>query len=173
MHLYKRKDSKFWWYKFVLEGRTYQASTKVRGRREAEGIASKARLDAIEGKYEIRRRKKTPIFKDAMARFLEHTRKQNAANTTKVYTNASKPLNKTFGVKMLGETTPNDIEKCQQARSKAGNYGRPLKPASVNSELGCLRAMFSYFIALEIVSANPVSRVKFLPVDKSNPALTS
>ncbi len=43
MHLYKRKDSKFWWYKFVYDGVAYAASTRTRSRREAEGIASKAR----------------------------------------------------------------------------------------------------------------------------------
>lgn len=164
MHLYKRKDSKFWWYKFVLDGAAYQGSTKTRSRRDAEGIASKARLDAIEGKYDIKRRKKTPLFKDAMTRFLEYTRGRNAANTATQYTQSSKPLIKAFGARQLGEIAPDDVERYQKARLKSGNHGRPLKPASVNAELGCMRAMFSYFVSLDVVSANPVSRVKFLPM---------
>src|SRR5437899_5244406 len=78
MHLYKRKKEggKIWWYKFMYDGVVYQASTGVRNQREAEGIASKARLDVIEGKYDIKRQKATPLFKDAMARFLDHSRQQ-------------------------------------------------------------------------------------------------
>jgi integrase len=141
----------------------YQGSTKTENRRDAEGIASKARLDAIEGKYDIKRRKKTPLFKDAMTRFLEHVRGRNAVNTVTQYAQSSKPLIKAFGAKQLGEISPDDVEKYQKARSKSGNHGRPLKPASVNAELGCMRAMFSYFVSLDVVSSNPVSRVKFLP----------
>jgi hypothetical protein len=58
----------------------YQASTGARGRRDAEGIASKAGLDVIEGKYDIKRQKKTPLFKGAMARFLEHVRRTHKAD---------------------------------------------------------------------------------------------
>src|SRR5262245_11037188 len=103
MHLYKRKDSKFWWYKFVLDTVAYRASTGVKSRREAEGIASKARLDAIEGKYDIKRQKSTPLFKDAMARFLKHVEQQHAdhPNTAKRYETSSKPLVEAFGAKKL------------------------------------------------------------------------
>jgi integrase len=165
MHLYKRKDSKFWWYKFMYQGVVYQASTGVKNQRDAEGIASKARLDVIEGKYDIKRQKKTPLFKDAMAQFLQHAADQHAdhPNTTRQYTQASKPLIKTFGSKKLGDITPDDIEKHKMARLKAGVYGRPLKPATVNGDLACLRVMFSYFVSLGVVAKNPVSRVKFLP----------
>src|SRR5262249_46014063 len=113
MHLYKRKDSKFWWYKFVYDTVVYQGSTKTKNRRDAEGIASKARLDVIEGKYEIKRQKTTPLFKDAMAQFLEHSRHKHAAHpgTTKKYEVASKPLILAFGAKLLNAITPDEIER--------------------------------------------------------------
>ncbi|HKQ89268.1 MAG TPA: site-specific integrase [Blastocatellia bacterium] len=166
MHLYKRKDSKFWWYKFVYDGVAYAASTKTRNRRDAEGIASKARLDVIEGTYNIKRQKAAPLFKDAMAVFLEYSRQHHAEhpNTTRQYTNASKPLISTFGAKKLNAITPEEIERYKTARLKQGIHGRPLKPATVNADLACMRAMFSYFVALDVVARNPVSRVKFLPV---------
>src|SRR5262245_8602391 len=112
MHLYKRKDSKYWWYKFVCDGVVYQASTKSKNRRDAEGIASKARLNVIEGKYDIKRQKATPLFKDAMAQFLEHSRQQHAEhpNTTERYQSASKPLLLVLGAKLLSAITPDDIE---------------------------------------------------------------
>src|SRR5262245_12684746 len=113
MHVYKRKDSKYYWYKFEYDGVAYRASTGTKNKRDAEGIASKARLDVIEGKYDIKRQKATPLFKDAMARFLEHTRQQHAEhpNTARRYETASKPLIATFGKKKLHTITPDDVEK--------------------------------------------------------------
>jgi len=101
MHLYKRKDSKFWWYKFEYHSIVYQRSTGTKNRREAEGIASKARLDVIEGKYDIKRPKNAPLFKDAMAAFLKNSRQQHAAhpNTTRRYEIASKTLIQAFGAR--------------------------------------------------------------------------
>jgi integrase len=164
MHLYKRKDSKYWWYKFEYHGVAYRGSTGVKSRREAEGIASKARLDAIEGKYEIRRQKKTPLFKDAMAEFLEWSRQEHAEhpNTTTRYENSAKPLVAAFGAKRLGAIKPEEIERYKATRLKAGVYGRELKPATVNAELACLRAMFNHFVRLKVIAAPPVGRVKLL-----------
>jgi len=171
MHLYKRKDSRFWWYKFVYDGVAYAASTKTRNRRDAEGIASKARLDVTEGKYNIKRQKETPLFKDAMARFLEHSREHNAPNTTQRYTAASKPLVKTFGAKQLHIITADDVEKYKADRVKKGET--TLKPASVNADLACLSAMYTFLVDLEIVDKNPVSSVKFLPVDNAKTRVVS
>jgi hypothetical protein len=70
MRLYKRKDSKYWWYKLEYHGVVYRASTGMKNRRDAEGIASKAKLDVIEGKYGIKRQEAAPLFKNAMASFL-------------------------------------------------------------------------------------------------------
>ena len=178
MHLYKRKDSKFWWYKFVYDGVAYAASTKTRSRRDAEGIASKARLDVIEGKYDIKRQKATPLFKDAMARFLAHVRQTHAEhpNTAKRYETSSILLIEAFGSKKLHQITPDDVAKYQtwrltQGRRRRGkgqgsrDTGKPCRPATANGDLACMRAMFNYFISLDIVSSNPVSRVKFPPAN--------
>jgi integrase len=50
---------------------------------------------------------------------------------------------------------------------RPGKKGRVLtkkktRPATVNRELACLKALFSYFIRADVVAKNPVSRVKFL-----------
>lgn len=175
MHLYKRKDSKFWWYKFVYHTVTYQRSTGTKNRREAEGIASKARLDVLEGKYDIKRQKATPLFKDAMAAYLENSRQQHAAhpNTTRRYEIASKPLILAFGAKLLNTVTPDEIERYKTLRLNQGDKrgagngkvketGQKLKPATVNRELACLKAMFNHFIKLDVIVKNPVTRVKLL-----------
>src|SRR5215813_4202963 len=157
MHLYKRKGSKFWWYKFVYDGVVYQASTKTKSRPAAEGIASKGRLDAIEGKYNIKRQKDTPLFKDAMSAFLENSRHQHAAhpNATRRYVVASKPLIQAFGAKRLNAVTVEEVERYKNARLNQGGKrghgkgktketGKKLKPATVNRELSYMKAMYNH-----------------------------
>lgn len=186
MHLYKRKDSKFWWYKFVYDGAVYRASTGTKNRRDAEGIASKARLDAIEGKYDIRRQKATPLFKDAMARFLEYTRQEHAEhpNTAKRYETSSKTLIETFGSKKLHTITPDDIEKYKTARLSRGRRrrgrngatretGKGVKPATINTDLSCMKAMYNFFVELDVIGRNPVERVKLVPANNQKTRVLS
>jgi integrase len=158
MHLYRRKDSKYWWYKFEYQGVIYRASTGLKNKPEARNIASKARLDVIEGKYDIKRRKATPLFKNAMASFLDHVRQHNAPNTATRYEAAAKPLNVAFGEKQLTAVTADAMERYKTAR-----LGEKLKPATVNAELRCAKAMFNHFIRLDKIASSPIARVKMLP----------
>ena len=45
---------------------------------------------------------------------------------------------------------------------KSGYTKRLLKPATVNRDLACLRALFNFYIRQEVLGTNPVSRVRFL-----------
>jgi integrase len=64
----------------------------------------------------------------------------------------------------LDRITSEDVErfKTERAASTGKRTGRKLRPATVNRELACLRALFNYAIKGESISRNPVSRVKFL-----------
>jgi integrase len=174
MHLYKRKDSKFWWYKFEMDGVAYRASTGVKNRRDAEGIASKARLKAIEGKYDIKRQKETPLFKDAMEQFLKHIEDQHADHprTAKRYRSSAVSLIKTFGAKKLHLIRADDVERYKNDRM-AGNGKKKLKPATVNADLGTMRTMYNYFVSLEVVTKTPVSRIKLLPMNNEKTRVLS
>lgn len=159
----------------MYHGVVYQASTGTRNQREAEGIASKARLDVIEGTYGIKRQKKAPLFKEAMASFLEWSRQEHAAhpNTTKRYEDSAKPLVAAFGAKRLHAITPDEVERYKAARLKQGSQGRELKPATVNAELACLRAMFNHFVRLKVIVAPPVGRVKLLAANNEKTRVVS
>lgn len=60
-----------------------------------------------------------------------------------------------------------DIEKfkVKRAAQKGERTGRTIRPATVNRELACLKALFNFLIKDDLVVTNPVSRVKFLPED--------
>src|SRR5262249_31329465 len=118
MHVYKRKDSKYYWFKFEYLGVVYRGSTGVKAKPAARDIAAKVRLDVIEGRYGIKRQKATATFKTAMAQFLEHARQEHAdhPNTAKRYESASKPLIAVFGAKQLHTITREDVEKYKTAR---------------------------------------------------------
>lgn len=177
MHLYKRKSEggKIYWYKFMYHGVIYQGSTGTKNQRDAQGIAARARLDVIEGKYEIKRPKAAPLFKAAMKDFLDNSRQQHAEhpNTTRRYELASKPLIQRFGTKVLNTITADDVEKYKtwrlnqggkrgSGKGKVKETGRKLMPATVNRELACLKAMFNHFITLDVITKNPVKKVKML-----------
>jgi integrase len=64
----------------------------------------------------------------------------------------------------IDEITPNQIEeyKIWRARQKRKNTSRLLKPATVNRELACLKAMFNHALKNRCDFKNPVSEVAFL-----------
>jgi len=155
----------------MYHGVVYQASTGTRNKRDAEGIASKARLDVLEGTYNIKRQKKAPQFKDAMADFLEWSRQEHAEhpNTAKRYEDSAKPLVAAFGAKRLHAVTLEDVERYKAARLNQGE--KKLKPATVNAELACLRAMLNHFVRLKVITAPP--RVKLLAANNEKMRVVS
>ena len=50
-------------------------------------------------------------------------------------------------------------------KHKRATTTKPIKPATVNRELACLRAMLNHFIGNDVLVKNPVSSVKFLKED--------
>jgi len=158
MHVYKRKDSKYYWYKFEYRGAVYRGSTGMKAKPKAMDIAGKVRQEVIEGRYGIERQKDAPPFKDAMARFLEHARRHNAANTAKRYESSSKPLIEAFGKKPLDSVTGEAVERYKTAR-----LNKKLKPATINAELRCLRATLNYFVQLKVITRSAVARLRLLP----------
>ena len=67
----------------------------------------------------------------------------------------------------LDRITPEGVEgfKTRRTTQKGKRTGRLLRPATVNRELACLKAMFNFAIKGDIVLKNPVARVRFLPED--------
>jgi len=83
MKLFKRRKSKFWQYKFMLNGELYRGSTDLTNKEKAEALARKIRDEIVNGNVGILEKKPVPTLKefldDSFLPFVEakHNGKKN------------------------------------------------------------------------------------------------
>lgn len=167
MRIYKRGS--VYWYELVYNGQRYQKSTKSSNRRAANEIASAFHTALAKGDVGIVERKPIPAFDAAMKSFLKWSEQEHHAHprTALRYKVSSAALLRFFKKMALDKITPEDVEryKTERAAEKGKRTDRKLRPATVNRELACLRAMYNYVLKGDVLLRNPVSRVKFLAED--------
>jgi integrase len=179
MSVQKRGDT--WWMYFTYNGRRIQQSTKCKNKRDAESVERAYRTQLAKGEVGLEEKKPVPLFVDAMKEFLAWSESEHSSkpNTQRRYDTASKALLRFFDNKPLNQLSPDDVEKFKQWRAKQKKQAPnkklkknkkatsnvTIKPATVNRELACLRAMINYFIKDDVLVKNSVSRVKFLKED--------
>jgi integrase len=179
MAIYKRGN--VWWMSFQLDSRHIQKSTKCKNKRDAEAVERAFRTQLAKGEVGLGHRPEPPPFDQAMQEYLTwaETEHQSKPNTLRSYKSVSKPLLSFFKAKRLDHIEPSEVERYKQfrssekccPRSKSRRRTRPpskpsqLKPATVNRELALLKILFNYFIRQDVISRNPVSRVKLLRED--------
>jgi integrase len=173
MALFKRGET--YWYEFVHNGRRYRKSTGVKNQRVAGDIERAFRTALAKGEVGITERKPIPGFRASMSDFLKWSEKQHAAHpsTHRRYKVSSVALLRFFADVALDKIIPEEVERFKTARaaefktarSKKGRVHtrRKIRPATVNRELACLKAVFNFAIKAHILINNPVRRVKFLP----------
>jgi integrase len=174
MSLFKRGD--VYWYEFTYGGRRYRKSANVGNQRAAREIEAAFRTALAKGDVGITERKAVPGFRASMSDFLKWSEDEHVAHprTHTRYKTSSAALLKFFGDSPLDKITPEEVERFKTARAgdfktvrAKGNGARVktrkrLRPATVNRELACLKALFNFAIKADVVARNPVSRVKFL-----------
>jgi len=175
MSLFKRGN--VYWFHFLWEGRHVQRSTKQGNQRTARQIEAAFRTALANGNVGITERKKAPGFKAAMKSFLAWSEKQHEAHpaTHRRYKVSSVALLSHFGDNPIDRITPEGIEVFKAARSnecktvKGKEAGTRkvtktrIRPATLNRELACLKAVFNHAIKADLLFRNPVSKVDFLP----------
>lgn len=164
MRIFKRGS--VYWFEYVLDGRRYQKSTRLKSRREAETMAANHRVTVVTEGDDIAERKPAPRFGVAMKDFLAWSVKEHEAHpaTARRYRVSSAALLRYFKDIPLDKIRPDEIERFKADRSSQSGKrtGRALRPATINRELACLKAMFNFAIKADVLAKNPVSRVKFL-----------
>jgi integrase len=185
MHLFKRGS--IYWFELVYEGQRIQKSTRVKNRRAAEDIAAAHRTALAKGDVGITERKKVPTFAVAMSAFLKWTSQehQTSPGTAERYRYSSFALLRFFPNVPLDRITPQEVERFKtsrasemvtvrgKAKDKRKNTNVKVRPATVNRELACLRAMFNHTAKDHHELRNPVSQIKLLAeANQQNRVLT-
>jgi integrase len=169
MSIFKRGN--VYWYHFLFNGEHIQKSTKQGNFRVAGQIEAAYKTALAKGEVGIIERKKIPGFKAAMAHFLSWSKQEHqmAPSTAERYRYSSFALLNFFGDKPLNKITPEEVERYKTSRAgefktvrgkdkKRVQTKQRLRPATVNRELACLRAMFNHTIKGDVLLRNPISK---------------
>lgn len=165
MRLYKR--GAMYWFELEFAGKRYQKSTKSKNERVARQVMSAFHIALIRGDVGIIERKPVPTFAAAMKAFISWSTVEHQAHpsTTDRYRYSSIPLLAHFRDKPLDTITPDAVDEYKQMRSRARRKAKKkehqtqLRPATVNRELACLRAMFNHAIKANHELRNPISKL--------------
>lgn len=173
------KRGKFYWFELVYDGQRYQRSTRVKNQNVAGDIASAFRTGLAKGDVGITHRKRVPGFKTACKDFLTWSVQEHQAHpgTAERYRYSSLALLKYFRDAPLDRITADEVERYKTSRAaeyktvsgkdkKRIQTKQRLRPATVNRELACLKALFNHAIKADHFIRNPVSDVRFL--DENN-----
>ncbi len=169
MSIFKR--GRVYWYHFVFEGQHIQRSTKQGDPRAARQIEAAQRTKLAKGEVGIHERRRIPVFADAMRDFLAWSETEHSSHprTHWRYKTSSAALLRYFKSQRLDAISPEGIEKFKLARAsepRASDTGtktvRTIRPATVNREMACGKAMFNFAIKSGLTLPNPFSRVRFL-----------
>ena len=164
MHMFKRGS--VYWFECVFAGQRYQRSTRVKNQRDAKAIAATFYSSLAKGEVGITERKPSLRFSKAMSNFLDWSLEEHRAhpNTAERYRYSSAALLRYFRDTPLDRITPESVEsfKLSRATEDGSHTKRRLRPATVNRELACLKALFNYALKGDRNLRNPVSRVRFL-----------
>jgi integrase len=178
MSIFKRGGT--YWYHFIFNGQHVQKSTKQGNPRTARQIEAAFRTALAKGEVGIVERKKIPLFKAAMADFLTWSEHEHQAHpaTYRRYKTSSVALLRHFNQAPLDKITPDEVERYKtvrlnqtttvRAKDKRRSTGKKLRPATVNRELACLRAVFNHIIKGDVALRNPISKTAAKSLQEDN-----
>jgi len=133
VELFKKKDSKYWWFSFLVRGKRYRASTKETNRSRADKIAALRLSQAIEGSDPLDR--KAPILREFSTRFLSWIDSTKLSEATKKYYRD--------GWRLLAETKIARIRLDRISAEDIDNLSFTGSAATTNCALRTLRRMFN------------------------------
>jgi integrase len=161
MAIYKQAKSKYWWFKFVWNGRPIRESTKQTNRRIAEMMEAARRTQLAKGEVGIRDLARVPTLAEfAEKNFRPYVKATFAAKPkTRVY--YENGLNNLLAFDRLARERIDEITSELTAAYVAKRYNDKLEITSINRELQVLRRMFNLAYEWKVVE-RPLDRVRML-----------
>ncbi|MCL4540314.1 MAG: site-specific integrase [Bacteroidetes bacterium] len=149
--IYKRGG--IWWYEFMFCGQRIRESSKSNSRTVAKDAERTRRRQLEEGLHGIRKHR-ARLFTAATEEWLAFKRPHLAPRSVEIEEQNLEHLKPYFGKKLLGDITPEDIARYQQAR-----LDDDASPKTINLEIGTVRAI----LRRNRLWANIQPDVKMLP----------
>ncbi len=126
MELFRKPNSKYWWYDFCVRGKRYRGSTKETNESRAGKIAALKFADALEKGDPLPR--KAPTLRVASERFLEWVDAARLSNKTKTYYQDGWRLLKTTSILGLRlDSIDNDVAERLTFSGSAANTNCALR----------------------------------------------
>jgi integrase len=169
-----------YWFNFIFNSKHIQRSTKQGNPNVARQMEAAYRTALAKGEVGIVERKRIPEFKEAMAGFLKWSEVEHSARpaTFRRYKVSSVALLRYFKSMVLDKITPEEVDRFKIARlaqfktvkgkEKRRITNKLIRPATVNRELACLRAMFNHVLKGNVLVKNPVSKTAAKALHEDN-----
>lgn len=156
------KKQGVWWIDYYFRGQRKRERIGV-DRKFAERVLGKRRVEIQEERFFNKKEQCRLTIRELAEKYLDYS-KRNKRSWRRDVTSC-KHLVAHFGGKQLRTITPESIERYKtkrlQERPRRGSAPK-MAPASVNRELACLSAIFSWAERNAWIEGNPVRKVKKL-----------
>ncbi len=161
-----RRGRVYWITYMGLDGKQRYESTGSDLKADAELLLAQRRVDIDEGKDpSTRRRDRNHTFNDLADKYAAFIATQKSAKTKNIFI---EQLRREFGNIKLSNISLSAVEVWQGRRLSedrppviAGGIKRPpVKPATVNRVLGCLKHMFTKALDWEMITEDAFKRIK-------------
>lgn len=145
MELFRRKNSRCWWYDFTVRGERFRGSTKERNKTAAQAKAAQLLTEISAGAYRANRR--APYLSEFAARFLSFVENAKLAEKSKDYLRN--------GWRLLQATSMPGMRIDRITVEEVNGLTFPGGAYNVNCALKTLRRMLNLAHEWELVSKVP------------------
>jgi len=165
MAIYKRTNSKYYWFKFHFGGELIQRSSKSTNIKDAKLAESEHYKRLLRGELNALPKPKAPTFETAADEFLNLLRVQKSdGGTYRRNLYGVKPLTDYFGKTKADMITARDVEKFVSWRKgqKSFKTGELITADTVNKELSVLSRILRRLKKSGCIQSNPADDVERL-----------
>ena len=172
MGIYRRKESRFWWISYTVDGVQKFQSTKTTSKELARKIWKKREGEIALGLFKVGWLGERMTFTQLSEEFLRSHTSTLSVKSQRNHQLFSRNLRAYFGERILTAINQRMVEEYRDyRRQQPVGYDpkRTIKGATVNRELACLQCMFQFAVDRKYIPESPASRVKHFDERRERP----
>ena len=161
MSVYKRGD--IYYIDFYVNGKRVREKIGP-NQKLAKQVLAKRQTEVAEGKFLEKKKEVTMRLDKLIDEYLEHTKELKKSHRRDK--NSADHFFAFYGKRAISVVTPASLEKYRAERKKHRTRdNKPPAPATINREISFLKRVFSWAVENNMLSDNPVKRIKMLKED--------